>query len=63
MKKYVLKKWVEVTLYVLEAIIFISLIFIIEANPLILFINKMVGALLFILIGSVLIEYTDMEDE
>lgn len=63
MKKYVLKKWVEVALYIMESIIFISLIFIIEANPLILICNKAIGSLLFILIGSVLIEYTNMEDE
>lgn len=62
MKKYRLKKWVENLLFILEAVIFIALLFIIENNPYMLIFNKLIGAALFILIGTVLLKYTDMED-
>lgn len=62
MKKYRLKKWVENLLFALEAVIFFSLLFIVEKDAIALICNKLIGAGLFILIGYVLITYTDMED-
>lgn len=64
MKKYRLKKWVENLLFTIEAIIFCSLIFIIEDNGFVLVANKLIGTALFILIGAILIRYGnyDMED-
>lgn len=63
MKKLVLKKWVENLLMVLEAIIFFALLFIVEKNPIALICNKFIGAALFILIGSILINYTNLKEE
>lgn len=62
MKKYRLKKWVENLLFIIEAVLFFSLIAIIEKNPITLICNKLIGSGLFILIGAILIKYTDMED-
>lgn len=62
MKKYKLKKWVENLLFILEAVIFFALLFIIEKNPIALVCNKLIGTGLFLLIGAVLLKYTDMED-
>ena len=63
MKKYKLKRWVETVLYIIEAALFFSLLFIVEKNPIALICNKFIGAGLFLLIGSILVNYTtDCED-
>lgn len=63
MKKLVLKKWVENLLLMVEAVLFMALLFIVEKNPIALICNKFIGAALFILIGSILINYTNLKEE
>ena len=63
MKKYRLKKWVENLLLIIEAVIFCSLMFIIEDNGFALICNKLIGTALFILIGAILITYGNYDKE
>ena len=63
MKKYKLKKWVENILLFMEAVIFFSLVAVVEKNPFALISNKLIGTALFILIGGVLVEYGRYDKE
>lgn len=63
MKKLVLKKWVENLLFGIEAVLFMALLFIVEENPIALICNKFIGAGLFLLIGSILINYTNLKED
>ena len=63
MKKRKLKRWVEDLLMIIEATLFTALLFIIEDNPIALVCNKIIGGSLFLLIGVILVKYTDVGDE
>lgn len=63
MKKFRLKKWVENLLLAIEAVLFCALLFIVESNSIALICNKLIGAGLFLVIGSVLLEYGNIDKE
>ncbi len=60
MKKYKLKGWVQVVLLLILSVIFILFFIPLEKNVLYMIIDKSVLAILFILIGTFLVDHSDM---
>ncbi len=63
MKKYRLKRWLELLLITIEVAIFISLFAVIEKNMLLFVIDKILEAVVFIAIGDILVKYGSIADE
>lgn len=62
MKRYKLKGWVQVLLLLILGVIFILFFMSIEKNILYMIIDKLMLAILFYLIGTFLVDHSDMED-
>lgn len=62
MKRYKLKGWIQVLLLLILGVIFILFFAIIEKNALYMLIDKLMLAILFYLIGTFLVDHSDMED-
>lgn len=62
MKRYKLKGWVQVLLLLILGVIFILFFMPIEKNILYMIIDKLMLAILFYLIGTFLVDHSDMED-
>lgn len=62
MKRYKLKGWVQVLLLLILGVIFILFFMPIEKNALYMIIDKLMLAILFYLIGTFLVDHSDMED-